>query len=69
MQVQFAAPGALGTLAIALILAFAMFNPLGSWVVSEAGARTNLGWMILGGIILSYFVGESLHLSDKKFAS
>jgi K+-sensing histidine kinase KdpD len=50
--------GVLGTAIAALIFAFLLFNPVGSWIVNDDAARTNLGWMLLGGMALSYFLGK-----------
>lgn len=52
------AAGVLGTLAAALVFALSLFTPLGSWAVSDYPARSNLGWMMLGGLSLSYFIGR-----------
>jgi hypothetical protein len=35
-----------------------LFVPLHSWSVTETAARNNLGWMLLAGIALSYFVSK-----------
>jgi K+-sensing histidine kinase KdpD len=51
--------GVLATATAALIFAFLLFNPVGSWMVQDDAARTNLGWMILGGSALSYFLGKT----------
>jgi Kef-type K+ transport system membrane component KefB len=50
--------GILGTATAAFVFAFLLFNPVGSWIVKDDVARTNLGWMILGGMALSYFFGK-----------
>jgi Kef-type K+ transport system membrane component KefB len=50
--------GVLATATAALVFAFVLFNPVGSWIVNDDAARTNLGWMILGGMALSYFLGK-----------
>jgi K+-sensing histidine kinase KdpD len=50
--------GVLGTAIAALVFAFLLFNPVGSWIVNDDAARTNLGWMLLGGMALSYFLGK-----------
>ena len=52
------AAGILGTLGAALIFAILLFNPVGSWMVLDDTARTTLGWVMLGGMALSYFVGK-----------
>jgi K+-sensing histidine kinase KdpD len=46
--------GILGTLAATLVFAEFLFRPLGSLRVSSAVARSNLGWMLLIGIALSF---------------
>jgi K+-sensing histidine kinase KdpD len=46
--------GVLGTLAAALVFAEFLFRPLGSLHVASAVARSNLGWMLLIGIALSF---------------
>jgi Kef-type K+ transport system membrane component KefB len=50
--------GVLATATAASVFAFLLFNPVGSWIVKDDTARTNLGWMILGGAALSYFLGK-----------
>jgi predicted Kef-type K+ transport protein len=52
------AAGMIGTLVSALIFATLLFRPLGSWVVLDDAARTSLGWMMLGGMALSYFLSR-----------
>src|SRR6266568_3881615 len=44
------AVGVFGSLGCALIFAHFLFSPVGSWHVTEAVARRNLSWMILGGV-------------------
>ena len=46
--------GVLGTLAATLVFAEFLFQPLGSPHVASALARSNLGWMLLIGIALSF---------------
>ena len=46
--------GALGTLAATLVFAEFLFRPVGSLHVASAVARSNLGWMLLIGIALSF---------------
>lgn len=50
--------GILGSLASGLIFAVFLFAPIHSWSVTETTARNNLGWMLLAGIALSYFVAK-----------
>ncbi|MCI0347840.1 MAG: DUF4118 domain-containing protein, partial [Acidobacteriales bacterium] len=49
--------GVLGSLAAASMFALLLFTPVGSLAVSESAARANLGWMLLAGVALSYFIG------------
>lgn len=51
------AAGILGTLGAAVIFAGFLFHPLMSMKVSEAAERSNLIWMIIGGISASELVG------------
>jgi K+-sensing histidine kinase KdpD len=46
--------GVVGTLAAALVFAEFLFRPIGSLRVGSAVARSNLGWMLLIGIALSF---------------
>jgi len=51
------AAGILGTLGAALIFAVFLFHPLMSMKVGEEVERSNLIWMIIGGISASELVG------------
>ena len=56
--------GIFGSLLGAAIFARYLFPPIGSMQVEAGVARANLGWMLLGGISLSYlFAGSGI--SDK----
>ncbi len=48
--------GVVGTLAGILVFAYLLFPPLGRLAVEDAGARTNLGWMLLGGVVISFLL-------------
>lgn len=54
-----------GSLAAALIFAYFLYPPLGSFSVASQGERGNLGWMMLSSIALSYLLLPS-HARDKK---
>lgn len=45
--------GMIGCIAAALILAMFAYQPIGSFVVADRGARANIAWMILGGLCLA----------------
>ncbi len=51
------AAGILGTLGAAVIFAEFLFHPLMSMKVGETAERSNLIWMIIGGISASELVG------------
>ena len=51
--------GSLGTAFSGLILAAFLFEPIRSLAVFSPEARINLGWMFLGGFVISYFFGRS----------
>jgi Kef-type K+ transport system membrane component KefB len=53
------AAGFVGSLLSGLIFAFLLFPPLHSWSIIETSARNNLGWMLLAGIAISYFVSQN----------
>ena len=46
--------GIAGTALAALVFSMLLFNPLGKMQVSDAAARTNLGWMLLIGLTFSF---------------
>lgn len=46
--------GILGSALSALLLAYFIFSPQHSLHVTDAAARANLSWLLLGGIILSF---------------
>jgi K+-sensing histidine kinase KdpD len=54
-----AAAGVLSSLLSALVLAYFVFSPVNSLVVTDTAARNNLGWLLLGGISLSFLFGPS----------
>jgi K+-sensing histidine kinase KdpD len=52
------AVGLFGSLAAALIFSIFLFEPTRKLQVQSAAARTNIGWMLLAGIALSYLLSE-----------
>ncbi len=48
------AAGVLGCVVSALIFALFLLHPVGSVAVAASAARSNLGWLLLGGISLSF---------------
>ena len=46
--------GVVSSLLCALIFACVLFTPKGTWRVADVAARTNLMWMVVGGIAFSY---------------
>ncbi len=53
------AAGALAAIAAALIFAHVLYDPQGSFAVSNDAARANLGWMVLGAIVPAYLLRGS----------
>ena len=54
-----ATAGVLSSLLSALVLAYFVFSPVNSLQVADTTARNNLGWLLLGGISLSFLFGPS----------
>ena len=52
--------GVLSSVLSALVLAYFVFSPLNGLQVTDTAARNNLGWLLLGGISLSFLFGPSL---------
>ncbi len=50
--------GVMGSAVGALILAVFLYQPLGSPLIANKDARTNLSWLILGGLAFSYLLGQ-----------
>ena len=46
--------GVLGTVLAALVFAAFLFSPTGSFGVASDAARSNLGWMLLIGLVFSF---------------
>lgn len=45
-----------GSITAAIIFSLMLFTPLGSAAVESEAARTNLGWMVLGSVAISYLL-------------
>jgi integral membrane sensor domain MASE1 len=52
-----ATTGILSSVFSAIVLAYFVFSPVHSLQVADATARSNLGWLLLGGISLSFLFG------------
>jgi K+-sensing histidine kinase KdpD len=48
--------GILGSIIGALMFARSLYLPLGSFRVSDPGARSGIAWMLLAGVTLSYLL-------------
>ncbi len=51
--------GVLGSAVSVLIFALFLFPPLGSPAVANKSARSNLAWLVLGGLTISYLLGST----------
>jgi K+-sensing histidine kinase KdpD len=58
--------GVLGTLISALVFAEFLFDPLRSLAISNPLERSNIGWMILGGLALACLFGRSPKSMDRE---
>lgn len=45
-----------GSVVTAIIFAHFLFSPLGSFRIESAGAKTNLAWMVLAAVGISYLL-------------
>ncbi len=52
------ASGVLGSAVAALIFATFLYAPLGTPQIASKAARSNIGWLVLGGISISYLLGS-----------
>jgi len=52
-----ATTGILSSVFSAIVLAYFVFSPVHSLQVADTTARSNLGWLLLGGISLSFLFG------------
>lgn len=53
------ASGVLGSAVAALIFATFLYTPLGSPQIANKSARSNIAWLVLGGLTTSYLLGSS----------
>ena len=54
-----ATTGILSSVLSAMLLAYFVFSPVNSLHVTDTTARSNLGWLLLGGISLSFLFAPS----------
>lgn len=60
------AAGILSSLLAALVFAIWLYAPVGHVAVQSAGARANLGWMILAGTSLSFLLSTPGNSEPRK---
>jgi K+-sensing histidine kinase KdpD len=51
--------GLLGSAVAALIFAMFLYAPIGSPLIADKTARSTLGWLVLGGLTVSYLLGST----------
>jgi len=56
----------IGSALTAVIFAHFLFSPLGSLRVESSAARTNLAWMILASVAVSYLLFPSHRIRNRK---
>jgi K+-sensing histidine kinase KdpD len=60
------AAGIIGTLVSAMIFAYWLYPPIGNLAVQNAGARSSLAWMLLGGLVISYLLAPGFKPRDPR---
>jgi len=58
--------GIVGTLISAMIFAYWLYPPIGNFAVQNAGSRSSLAWMLLGGLVISYLLAPGFKPRDPK---
>jgi len=53
------ASGVIGSAIAALIFATFLYAPVGTPQIANKTARSNIAWMVLGGLSISYLLGSS----------
>lgn len=56
----------LGSVLTAIIFAHFLFSPVGSLRVESSAARTNLAWMVLASVAVSYLLFPSHNIRNRK---
>lgn len=56
----------IGSALTAIIFAHFLFSPLGNLQVESAAAKTNLAWMVLASIAVSYLLFPSHRIKNRK---
>ena len=56
----------IGSAMSALIFARFLYAPVGDFGIENAAAKTNLGWMILGAVCVSYLLLPPSNISNHK---
>ncbi len=51
--------GLVGSIASAFVFSVFLFPPIGSMVVQDSAERSSVAWMLLGGLVISYFAAGS----------
>jgi K+-sensing histidine kinase KdpD len=60
------ATGVFGSLACALLLAYFVYSPEGSFRIADPHARGSISWLLLGGISLSFLFAPSRSRAEKN---
>ncbi len=58
--------GTLGTILSAIIFAEFLFEPIHSLAIHDPVERTNLAWLIMGGLAISNFFGRSKKPKERE---
>jgi K+-sensing histidine kinase KdpD len=60
------ATGVLGSIASALLLAYFVYAPEHSFRIVSHDARANISWLLIGGIVLSFFLTPRREVATKN---
>ena len=58
--------GILGSCAASLIFASCLFSPVGSIRISDQHNRSNVAWMLLGGVAFSFLLSSNIRGERRK---
>ena len=58
--------GIAGSFIAAMIFSYRLYPPLNSLAVQSEAVRSNLAWMVLGGVVLSFLFAPSSHVAEPR---
>jgi len=58
--------GIAGSFIAAMIFSYRLYPPMHNMAVQSEAARSNLAWMVLGGVVLSFLLAPSSHVAEPR---